>query len=514
MASDGERGVPARRGVPASDGQSSAGGSAHLGPRKLTTLHAVGQALAIGPVFSVGLVSGLVANVAGYSTPLSILLGSIGSLGLAYVVAIYARRFAGAGAIFEYLSQAVHNSFGIFSSGVYLLGAMFLGAGGVYIALGFLVQGFFASHLHTSIPWWPGGAAFLIVALLLNHFGVRIAIRGVLLLATVSMIPFLILSVVIIAKGGVGGNTLTVFSPSATSWNAVFNGILFAVTLFIGFEAAASIAEETENPRRSIPIAVVGAVALSAVLYIIVTYAATIGFGKAALAHGDWFAAASPMGTLATTYVGNWLSVLIDLVIILDALSLAIAIMVTASRIIFALARDGLLPKFAARTSSHDTPLTGNIVIGLWSAALLVWAGVTHYGNAVQLPNPIEAFDITSAAGSYLIELIYVFLAVFALKLLWQSRAEEGGLWWKVPAVLIGLAAPVLAFKGSLDPFPTFPNDRAVFIAIACIVISAVWYGVLHVARPERVRSAASHAVEHEGVPPLDEPIPTDPVTP
>src|SRR3984957_14893211 len=112
MTTDGERGVPATH------GQSRAGESAHLGPRKLTTLHAVGQALAIGPVFSVGLVSGLVANVAGYSTPLSILLGSIGSLGLAYVVAIYARRFAGAGAIFEYLSQAVHNSFGLFLSGV------------------------------------------------------------------------------------------------------------------------------------------------------------------------------------------------------------------------------------------------------------------------------------------------------------------------------------------------------------------------------------------------------------
>ena len=41
---------------------------AHLGPRKLTTTHAVGQALAIGPIFSVGLVSGLVANVAGFST--------------------------------------------------------------------------------------------------------------------------------------------------------------------------------------------------------------------------------------------------------------------------------------------------------------------------------------------------------------------------------------------------------------------------------------------------------------
>ena len=57
-------------GAPATDGQGGAGASsAHLGPRKLTTLHAMGQALAIGPVFSVGLISGLVANVAGYSTP-------------------------------------------------------------------------------------------------------------------------------------------------------------------------------------------------------------------------------------------------------------------------------------------------------------------------------------------------------------------------------------------------------------------------------------------------------------
>ena len=480
----------------------------HLGEKRLTTVHAIGQALAIGPIFSVGLVSGLVANVAGYSTPASIVLGSIGSIGLAYVIAIYARRYAGAGAIFEYLSQAVHNSFGIFSGSVYLLGTLFLGAGGIYIGLGFLVQGFFQSHLHTSIPWWVGGAAGLAIAFTLNHLGVRLAIRGVLLLASISAIPFLFLSVVIIAKGGVGGNTLAVFNPNETSWNAVFNGILFAVTLFIGFEAAASIAEETENPRRSIPIAVVGAVALSAALYIFVCYAATIGFGKVALEKGAWFASPSPMGTLATVYVGNWLSFLIDLVIILDALSLSIAIMVTASRIIFAFGRDGLLPKAAAYTSRYDTPLFGNLAIAIWSILLLIWAGVTTYGDQVKLPNPIEAFNITTAAGSYLVELIYIFLALFALRLLWRDRDSEGGLWWKLIAVLIGLVTPILAFKGALDPFPASPNNLGVFIAIACIVIAAVWYGILHFTRPEQVRNAASHAVEHEGVPALDEPIP------
>jgi hypothetical protein len=64
------------------------------------------------------------------------------------------------------------------------LGTLFLGAGGIDIGLGFLVQGFFQSHIHTSIPWWVGGAAGLAIAFTLNHFGIRIAIRGVLILAT------------------------------------------------------------------------------------------------------------------------------------------------------------------------------------------------------------------------------------------------------------------------------------------------------------------------------------------
>ena len=239
-------------------------GSGGLGPRRLTTVHAVGQALAIGPMFSVGLVSGLIASVAGFTTPLSVLLGCIGALCLGYVIVIYARRYAGAGAIYEYLSQAVHNSFGIFSAGIFLLGSMFLGAGGIFLALGFLTQGFFDTHLGTTIPWWLGGLAALLIAFSLNHFGVRIAVRGVLILAAISAVPFLIMAVAVIVQGGAAGNTLAVFDPSETSVDTVFNGVLFAVTLFIGFEAAASIAEETDNPHRSIPIAVLATIGISA----------------------------------------------------------------------------------------------------------------------------------------------------------------------------------------------------------------------------------------------------------
>ena len=69
------------------------------------------------------------------------------------------------------------------------------------------------------------------------------------------------------------------------------------------------------------------------------------------------------MGALAQQYVGDWLSTLIDLVVLLDSISVALAFTVTGSRVFFALSRDGLLPKFVGSTSSRNTPLGGNVVI-------------------------------------------------------------------------------------------------------------------------------------------------------
>jgi amino acid transporter len=468
---------------------------ADLGPRRLTLIHAVGQALGIGPIFSVGAVSGLVAGVAGFNTPLSIVFGNIGALAIAYAISLYARRWAGAGALYEYLARSVSNSFGVFSAGTYLAGVLMLGCGGIYLGLCFLVQGFFAAHLHATIPWWAGGLAGVIVAFALNHFGVRLAVRNVLIMAGFSSIPFLILAIVIIAKGGIGGNTWSVFDPGQTSVNAVFNGVLFAILLFVGFEAAASIAEEMHAPRKYIPIALILTVFLSAVLYLVVTYAATIGFGRAALLKNAWATSPDAMGTLAQTYVGSWLSVLIDLAIIIDALSLAIAIMVTGARLLFALSRDGLLPGVLTRTSRHNTPLAANVFIAGWGIIMLLWTAVTNYapnGSA----NVIQTFTIGANAGSFLVETLYLFLAVYGLVLVWQGWASWSERWWRLIVVVMAIAAPVLAFKGSLDPFPPEPIAQGVWIWLVGMFLSLVWCLWLRAKRPDRVRAAAAHATD------------------
>jgi amino acid transporter len=475
-------------------------GGAHLGERRLTSLHAIGQSLAIGPIFSAGLLTGLVASVAGFNSPLSVALGAIGALCLAYVVSLFARRFAGAGAIYEYLVHGAHPRVGVFCAGLYVTGVLCLM--GVFIGVGFQAQSFFDAHLSINVAWWIWGLAGLLIATGLNYFGVRIAIRGVLALAAISAIPFLILAITIIAKGGADGNTLSAFGTGQSSLNSVFKGILFAVTLFIGFEASASIAEECENPYRSIPIALIGSVTMAGLFYIVVTYAGAIGFGVKGSAT-LWPALPSPMGTLAQEYVGKGLATLIDLVVLLDTISVAIAFVVAGSRVMFALSRDGLLPAPIARTSRHDTPLGGTVVLGIAGVAGLVFAGVTHYGNAIKLPNNIEAFSIATAAGSFLIEAVYAVLAVVALRLIWE--AGTAARWWRIPVAIVGLATPVLAYKGSLDPWPTYPSNRGILFALVWAAIVVVWFAFVCLRRPDRVAAAATHAADHHGVPPLDE---------
>jgi amino acid transporter len=474
-----------------------------LGERRLTSIHAIGQSLAIGPMFSAGLLTGLVAGVAGFSAPLSVLLGGIGALCLAYVISLFARRFSGAGAIYEYLVHGAHPSVGVLGAGLYGIGVLFLGGGGVFIANGFLAESFFSTHLHIEITWWIWGAIVLVIAVGLNHLGVRLAIRGVLALAAVSLIPFLILAVSIIAQGGLDGNTLAVFGTGHSSVNGVFHGILFAVTLFIGFEAAASIGEEAHEPHRSIPIALIGSVALAGVFFLLVTYAAAIGFGPKGSAT-VWPADPSPMGTLAKQYVGTGLSTAIDLVVLLDSISVAIAFVVTGSRVFFALARDGLLPPLLARTSSHDTPLGGNLVILAAGIVALLFGGLTSYGAAAKLPDNIEAFSISAAAGSFLVEAVYGLLALAALVLIWRSFTGVGRL-WRLLVAAAGVATPVLAYYGSLHPFPTFPNNRGIIFAGIAAGLVVVWFVYLRLAHPDRISNAAMHAEQHHGVPPLDE---------
>lgn len=280
-------------------------GGGGLAPRSVSVWGAIAQTLAIGPIFAVGFLSGTVAVFARINTPLSVLLAGIGTLALAYVLSLYARRFAGAGAVYEYLGHGVHGSLGIVGAGTYVLGLLFLGAGGGFVAEGYLVDRLLADQLSIHLGWWPWSLAAVAAAVAINWVGVRVGVRAIMTTALVSSVPILVIAAAVIADGGVDGNSLAVLDPGQTSPSAVLHGTLFAIALFIGFETVATLGREARTPHRSIPLAMIVSIVVCAGFYVLVTYAAAIGFGKLSLERNAWFASGNPLGELGQRYVGS-----------------------------------------------------------------------------------------------------------------------------------------------------------------------------------------------------------------
>jgi amino acid transporter len=324
-----------------------------------------------------------------------------------------------------------------------------------------------------------------------------------------------ILALAIVFQGGQDGNTLQMFNPGTTSIGTVFDGVLLGILLFVGFEAAASIGEESHDPHRSIPRALLWTVAVSAAFFVLMAYAIEIGLGKAAVDQGAWLDPAA-LDNLAKQYVSSWYAGIIDLVVILDATALALAICVTIGRGYFALGRDGLLPSVFAKTSRHNTPWVGNLMVVAGGGGLLLIAAYSHTMDRfipIAGSREFSTFLVSATAGSYAIELVYLALAIAAIGLL----TRFGGTWWQYLVVLVAIATPVLGFYGALHPGPhdsTNLNWLAFYWALAVVVLSAVWYGVMQVWKPDRIRNAAAHAAAHHGVAPLDENVDFTPAPP
>jgi amino acid transporter len=109
---------------------------------------------------------------------------------------------------------------------------------------------------------------------------IKASVQVDLTLLIIEMLVFSLLAVIAIVRAG-SNNTLTVFTPSAspTGFSGVGLGVVFGILSFIGFDAAATLGEETRNPRRNVPLAVGGALIIVGVFYVFVMYALTVGYG-------------------------------------------------------------------------------------------------------------------------------------------------------------------------------------------------------------------------------------------
>jgi amino acid transporter len=184
--------------------------------------------------------------------------------------------------------------------------------------------------------------------------------------------------------------------------------------------------------------------------------------------------------------VGSWLAGLVDIAILFDALTVMSAFMATTSRGWFALARHKLLPSGIASISSRfHTPLGGNILVAIVVMLVLALVAISqrNIATAAVPAYVLTVFGIMSAAGSLLIELIYIGLCIAAVRLLLDDPEQ----WWRWLFLAMALVTPLLGIYGSIIPFPSWPQSLAIYITVSVIVLSAVWTLVIRFAFPKRL---------------------------
>ncbi len=466
-------------------------GYERLGSKKLTLVDVVAQSVGfMGPVFSAAFLIPLIAGLgaagkgAGIATPFAVLLGAAGIFALGWIVAQYAKRVHAAGSLYDYVSMGLGGKTGGVAGWLYYGGTTVLAS-----AIAVLIGGLIHDNLFTPdpaapgvlsmkspLPIWAWSLIFVAAVFLIMYLGVQISTRVQLALSLVSAVAVLAFAIDVIIKLG-SANSLKPFNPSeaADGWSGIFFGVMYGVLIFVGFETAANLAEETAEPKRSIPRAVLLTLVIATGFYVILAYTQVAGFGfdlKTLLgpaAAAPLFALGSPAS--AGGYGSDLILNILIVVVILDVMAVGLGAAVASSRGIFALARDRRIPGALAKVSaSRGTPIGAIATVSLWSLIMVLltqWRPETFATPGA--PAYFSVFAWLSTFGGFVLVVVYGVMALGAFRGLGDHPNRVG----VFVASVIGIAISLGAVFGALYKVPS-PTDLVPIYAAGWLILGII----------------------------------------
>ena len=328
----------------------------------------------------------------------------------------------------------------------------------------------------------------------LAYGDVKIATRALLSFEGISVTLIVILVVIIFWKviGGSAPNgqafTLKPFIPaSGTTVGAVAFASVFGLLSFGGFEGAAALGEETNNPRRNIPLAIAVAVGFCGVFYTIVMLAQSLGFGIDGAGIKAFSGSSAPLGDLSRQYVGSGMQDAINFGATLSAFASCLGCAAGASRILFALGRDGFVTRRLGDASVRTgSPANSLAVVMLFGLAITIWLRVNG-------TTAVNAFFYPGTAGVLAMLIAYFVIQFGAAKYLhWEQREPR----WRAAILVLATAAIVYTFYKQVWPKPAYPYDLFPLIIAGWAVVGAA----ITIVFPRLTRRIGKGLSEAEGL--------------
>jgi len=348
------------------------------------TIYGVGLILGAGIYVLIGEAAGIAGNTVWVSVVLGAIVTAFTGLSYAELASMYPK----AAAEYVYIKNAFRNNFLAFIVGWLIIFTAIVSASTVSLGFGGYFSGFYGSPITIS-------AVLLIIALsFVNFYGIRESswMNVVFTIIEVSGLAFIIYI----------GFTFTNTSPvnyfeSPFGVNGIFVALALIFFAYIGFENIANIAEETKNPTRVLPRALILSISITGIIYILVSIAAI-----SVLNWQDLGASTAPLADVAGRALGSSAQFGLSVIALFATTNTVLIMLVAGSRIIYGMAQQRSLPSSLAKI--HARTKTPWIAVFAVMAAAVIFAFV---GNIVTVAN-ITVFTIVITFALVNLSLIWL----------------------------------------------------------------------------------------------------------
>jgi amino acid transporter len=417
----------------------------------------------IAPTAGVILILQAEVQTIGLATPFAFVAGIVLMLLVGISLAQLARYLPSAGGMYTYISRTLDARVGWFSGWVNLLYDPF-GTAIDLAALGYVFNAALqANYTNVSFPWW---ATFLIAGAfvtLVIYRGIEITGKTQLILGGLEILILLAVSVHALISPGAGGITGAPFDPAnATKGSDIFVAVILAVFTFSGFESTAPLAEETANPRKNVPRAMLISLVIVGVFVIFCLWALMIGWGTSHLSSMITFSG-NPVFSVAHRLWGPaW--VLLLLAIVNSLVSVSIATSTSSTRVIYAMGRNGALPRwFAHIDKKYGTPRNAIIAQTILTAGLGLGLGFAM--------GPFNEFLMIGVAITVGLGLLYILSCLGVMKFFLTEKRRAFNPLLHVVVPLIAAVSVGFVIYHNIIPVPEYPINIALPLAGGWLVL-------------------------------------------
>ncbi|WP_022891340.1 APC family permease [Agromyces subbeticus] len=419
----------------------------------------------ISPTLGIFYTIAFTTGQAGVSAPLTYLAAFAVCMAIAVPMRGLARHLPSAGGFYTYVSAGIGPKAGFITGWLYAVMVTIVPAA-LAAFTGAILQDELGGKYGILVPWWVYAVVILAICFACAYRGIVISIKFLVVMTIFEMAVGLGLAIAGIVNPGPGGVSLEGFNPAnIENGSGFFLAIVLSIFAFTGFESAAAVGEESRDPKRIVPKAIIGSLVLIGLFYVFTAWGLQVGWGVDDL---DALASSptAPAFVLADR-VFDGASLIILIALVNSGLGVCIACTTSATRTIYGIARTGALPSVFARVQrTHRTPVVA--VFAQSAIAMIVCL-------AIGLPlGPYNLFNMLGTTGTFVYIPIFVLMNIAAFQFFRRKHPDEFNIWAYVVAPIVSTAALGLIAWNSLVPLPAFPVLLAPFIALFYLALGLV----------------------------------------